>query len=78
MARFYGRNFCKNPNAHTENVSANTRLKSTFYNTTNPKKVNSGMGTSRCLDPKVWDMIPIKLRTIDQKLDPYKLSLQAV
>ena len=60
--------FPKNPNAHTENASANTRLKSFFYNTVNPKKVNSGLETLRCFGPKVWDMIPIELRNMDSLL----------
>ena len=35
--------FEKHPNAFTENVSVHTRFKSVFYNTANPKKVNSGL-----------------------------------
>ena len=57
--------FMKNPNAHSEDASANTRFKSFFYNTANPKKVNSGLETLRCFGPKVWDMIPTELRNID-------------
>ena len=52
-----------NPNA--QDVTAHTRVKSSFNNTSNPNKVNSGSETLRCLGPKVCAMIPIEGRTID-------------
>ena len=57
--------FSSNSNINTEHTSANTRSKSTFYNTANPKKVNSGIETLRCLGPKIWDMVPSELRNIE-------------
>ena len=50
--------FGQNTNVLTENISANTRLKPTFYNPKNPQKVNSGLETVRCLGPKIWSMVP--------------------
>ena len=54
--------FNLNKNAFTENVSANTRLKATFYNPSNPKKVHSGTETIRYLSPKIWSMVPDQMR----------------
>ena len=50
--------FNTNNNLDTQNVSAGTRSKSQFYNPVNPKKVNTGLQTLRCLGPKIWDMVP--------------------
>ena len=57
--------FSRNTNANFADASANTRLQSAFYNPANPKKVNTGLETLRCLGPKIWEMIPIKLRNLD-------------
>ena len=57
--------FSRNPNATSQDTSVGSRLKSTFYNFDNPKKVNSGLETLRCLGPKIWDIIPTNLRNID-------------
>ena len=57
--------FAKKPNAHTENVSANTRSKSTFYNTANSKKINIRMETLRCLSKSLGhDSYQIKDQTV--------------
>ena len=50
--------FTKNSNVGSDNVSANTRSNSTFYNYNNPSTRNYGLETLRCLGPKVYDMIP--------------------
>ena len=57
--------FTRNPNRNSENISMNTRSASDFYNPANPKNVNSGLETLRCLSPKIWDMIPMNLRNIE-------------
>ena len=49
-------------NTLTETVSSNTRAESLFYNPSNPKKVNSGLETIRCLGPKIWEMLPTSLK----------------
>ena len=54
--------FAKHENAYTENVSSNIRSQSSFYNPSNPKTVNYGLQTLRCLGPKIWDMIPIDIK----------------
>ena len=51
-------------NRTTENVSARTRSNTTFYTTSNPKKVNVGMETLRFLGPKIWDMVPSEMKSI--------------
>ena len=61
MEQVFPRNFT----ITTECVSANTRPQSAFYNSDNPKKVNSGIETLRCLGPKIWDMVPSKLKNIE-------------
>ena len=68
--------FAKKPKRTHDNACANTRLKSTFYSTANPKKVNSGMETLRCLDPNVWDTIPIKLRPVVDTLPLFKMKIK--
>ena len=67
--------FPENLNILSGNVSANTRSRSTFYNPSNPKKVNSGLETLRSLGPKVWDMIPIELKS-NPSLDVFKLKIK--
>ena len=54
--------FCPNLNLHTNNVSAHTRLNSSFYSPANPKKVNSGLNSLGFLGPKVWNMIPDEVK----------------
>ena len=54
----------QNTNVLTKNISANTCLKPTFYNPKNPKKVNSGLETLRCLGPKIWSMVPDNVKNI--------------
>ena len=61
---FMKEDFGQNTNVLTENISANTRLKPTFYNPQNPKKVNSGSETVRCLGPKIWNMVPDNVKNI--------------
>ena len=56
--------FGQNTNVLTKNISANTRLKPTFYNPKNPKKVNSGLETVGCLGPKIWSMVPDSVKII--------------
>ena len=53
-----GNIFSTNENLCCENISANTRSQSLFYNPNNPKKVNTGLLTLRCLGPKIWDLVP--------------------
>ena len=50
--------FTKNHNLCTDNVSANTRSNSIFYNAHNPKTRNYGLNTLRHLGLKVYDMVP--------------------
>ena len=50
--------FPKCENMCTDNVSANTRSHSNFYNSYNPRSVNYGLNTLRSFGPKVWQMIP--------------------
>ena len=47
-----------------DNVSANTRSDSTFYNVANTKTVGYGLQTLRCLGPKIWNIIPNDLKNI--------------
>ena len=54
--------FTKNINLCTDNVSANTRSKSTFYNYYNPRTRNYGLETLRCLGPKIYDMVPNEIK----------------
>ena len=54
--------FTKNSNVGSDNVSANTRSNSTFYNYNNPSTRNYGLETLRCLGPKVYDMIPNEIK----------------
>ena len=67
--------FAQNTNACTENVSANTRTQSTFYNHCNPKKVNYKLQTLRFLGPKVWVMIPVDVK-ISQSLSIFKSKIK--
>ena len=55
---------------HTHRTHLQTLVQNrlSIINTANPKKVNSVMEMLRCLGPKVWDMIPIKLGTIETLL----------
>ena len=50
--------FTKNHNLCTDNVSANTRSNSIFYNAHNPRTRNYGLNTLRHLGLKVYDMVP--------------------
>ena len=50
--------FSTNKNLEDGNISSNTRSQSQFYNPSNPKKVNTGLETLRCLGPKIWDKVP--------------------
>ena len=61
--------FGQNTNVLTENISANTHLKPTFYNHKNPKKVNSGLETVRCLGPEIWSMVPDNVKNIILKTE---------
>ena len=54
--------FEKHPNADIDNVSANTRSATSFYNTCNPKTVRYGLETLRSIGPKIWSMIPVDLK----------------
>ena len=54
--------FAKNKNLTTENVSANTRSKSLFYNYKAPKTRNYGLETLRCLGSKVYAMVPDEIK----------------
>ena len=59
---FLGDIFGKHRNADTENVSANTRSATSFYNRCNPRTVKYGLETLRSLGPKIWSMIPVELK----------------
>ena len=63
-------------NANSLNITVGSRIKSTFYNSHNTKKVNSGLETIRCIAPKVWDMIPMKLRNLES-LTLFKQKIKA-
>ena len=54
--------FSTNKNVAGGNISSNTRAQSQFYNYSNPKKVNTGLETLRCLGPKIWDKVPRDIR----------------
>ena len=47
-----------------ENVSSNTLANAIFYNSSNPKTVNYGLDTVRCLGPKIWQLVPREIREI--------------
>ena len=49
--------FTKSHNFCTDNVSANTRSNSIFYNAHNPRTRNYDLNTSRHLGLKVYDMV---------------------
>ena len=55
--------FPRNDNS-SENVSANTRSRSTYYNYSNPKTVNYGLETLRSFGPKVWNMVPQEFKNV--------------
>ena len=61
------------PNANTENISANTRSGRSFYNQSNPKTVKYGLETLRSLGPKIWNLIPIDLKSISVPLFKEKI-----
>jgi len=50
--------FRENKNLGSSNVSSGTRSHSRFYNPVNPKKVNTGLQTLRCIGPKIWELVP--------------------
>ena len=54
--------FTKNWNVGSDNLSANTRSNSTFYNYNNLSTRNYRLETVRCLGPKVYDMIPNEIK----------------
>ena len=54
--------FGKHLNADTENISANTRSATSFYNHQNPNTVKYGLETLRSIGPKIWGMIPVDLK----------------
>ena len=54
--------FTKNHNFCTDNVSANTRSNSIFYNAHNPRTRNYGLNTLRHLGLKVYDMVPEEIK----------------
>ena len=56
--------FVANKNAFSENVSANTRSRSKFYNPSNPRTVSCGLQTVRSLGPKIWEMVPSDFKSI--------------
>ena len=80
--------FPKCENICTDNVSANTRSHSNFYNSSNPRSVNYGLNTLRSFGPKVWQMIQNHIKEslslsvfknkIKKWIDSSQLSLQAM
>ena len=54
--------FPLNKNSSSGNVTGNTRAKPQFYNTANPRKVNTGVETLRNLGPKIWELVPKNLK----------------
>lgn len=52
-----------NDNINSENVSANTRLQSVFYNRFNPRTVYYGSETLRSIGPKIWNIIPEDIKS---------------
>ena len=67
--------FCDNVNLYSENVSANTRSQSRFYNSSNPRTTSYGLETLRCLGPKIWDMIPFNIKTA-KSLPNFKINIR--
>ena len=67
--------FAIHENAYTENVSSNTRSKSSFYNPSNPKTVNYGLETLRHLGPKLWEMLPIAIKD-SESLPAFKTKIK--
>ena len=67
--------FSINENINSENVSANTRSQSQFYNPDNPRKVNTGLQTLRCIGPKIWDIIPKEIKN-DTSLNIFKNKIR--
>ena len=55
--------FGTNPNLNAENVSSNTRAKSTFYSSGNPKTQTFGIETLRYLGPKIWELVPADIKS---------------
>lgn len=45
------------------NISANTRAHTQFYNSVNPRKVNTGVETLRNLGPKIWELVPKNMKS---------------
>ena len=56
--------FRTNENIDSGNVSAHTRAQSKFYNQNNPKKVNTGLETLRCIGPKIWEQVPNDIKNV--------------
>ena len=54
--------FGKRLNADTENVSANTRSATSFYNHHNPKTDKYVLETLRSIGPKIWALVPADLK----------------
>ena len=54
--------FTKNHNFCTDNVSANTRSNSIFYNAHNPRTRNYGLNTLSHISLKVYDMVPEEIK----------------
>ena len=55
--------FANDQNLTAENVSSNTRFKSTFYSSGIPKTTNFGLETLKYLGPKVWDLVPVDIKS---------------
>ena len=54
---------------------SNTRSQSEFYNKGRTKTVNNGIETLRCLGPKIWDMIPAKMKQV-QTVSCFKTKIR--
>ena len=67
--------FAINKNTLSENVSSNTRSKSSFYNAHNPKTVRHGLETLRSIGPQIWEMIPLKLKS-ESSLSLFKAKIK--
>ena len=66
--------FTKIHNFCTDNVSANTRSNSIFYNAHNPRTRNFGLNTLRHLGLQVYDMVPEEIKNSSVQIFKSKIK----
>ena len=57
------------------NVSSNTRSKSSFYNYANPRSTRYGLETLRHIGPRIWNMIPSEIKDLST-LEKFKSEIK--